>query len=144
VNDLTEPLPETPEFFVNGELIRVSKIKFGQLPEALKIATALRPYFEAAAKDGGSASDVDMLGMLRDRGESVFALVTLTTGLSIAKVRDLDIDQAVLIAGKVLEVNLDFFIRQVIPSVVSLLSGLTSALSSLRPATPGATSENTP
>lgn len=99
----------------------VRPITVGQLPRFLK---AIKPIIDSLAKEGTSLSDlqegeleVDMLALYVEHGERLNDAIAISTGLPPKVVEALGLDEGILLAKAVWEVNADFFARRVLPLI---------------------------
>ena len=90
--------------------LELTPLRLGDLPRLL---TVVRPL----AAD--LCADPDWLDLLGRHGEAVLDLLALATRRERAWVNDLSLDDAVQLAAAVFEVNADFFVRRVAPSIAS-------------------------
>lgn len=112
---------ETPKVTVSistGKL-DITPVRIKELPAFTR---AIEPFVQEIMAPGDN--DVDVAGLLIKNSEQVIDAVVIGTRLSRAAIDALDVDDLVVLAGAVIEVNLDFFIRRVAPR----MSRLTEAL----------------
>ena len=108
-NDTFAVLPPVPvSVEIAGERIDLTPIKVGDLPA---FARAVQPLAASL-----SASP-DWLALLAEHGEAAIAAIAIATRRPVEWVAGLDLDEAVRLAEAVFEVNADFFIRRLLPSV---------------------------
>jgi hypothetical protein len=103
------PLPETLE--IAGETLEISPLKVGELPAFLR---AIRPFAEHLG------AEVDWLQLFGERGEDVVIALAVAVRRPRDWVAGLPLDEAIRLAEVVVEVNADFFIRQVTPALLRL------------------------
>lgn len=124
--DITTVIPETIVVTVKGQDVEVRQIKVGQLTKVMRIAypfyDKLRALKDAAQKNGGTS--LDLYQLVFEHGDSVLEIVALLTGKDKAWVEDMDVDELVALFSAIVEVNLDFFIQRVLPSLSKLVEGL--------------------
>ncbi len=100
------PVPVSVE--IAGEHLDLTPLKVGEVPA---FARAVQPIAASL-----SASP-DWLVILAEHGEAVIAAIAIATRRPVDWVAGLDLDVAVRLAEAVFEVNADFFIRRLLPSV---------------------------
>ncbi len=122
------PVPASVE--IAGERIDLTPLKVGEVPA---FAHAVQPIAVSL-----SASP-DWLALLAEHGEAVIAAVAIATRRPVDWVAGLDLDEAVRLAEAVFEVNADFFIRRLLPSVTQAAARIGLALEN---PTPGAMPSN--
>ncbi|MEW5837168.1 MAG: DUF6631 family protein [Pseudomonadota bacterium] len=93
---------------VAGTALELTPIRLGELP---RILAAVRPI----AAD--LSTEPDWLDLLGRHGEAVLELLALATRRDRAWIEGLALDEAVTLAAAVFEVNADFFVRRVAPSI---------------------------
>ncbi|MFZ5555099.1 MAG: DUF6631 family protein [Pseudomonadota bacterium] len=108
-----ETFPPVPKVVtVAGTAVELTPIRLGELPRLL---AAVRPI--AADLSAGLSAEPDWLDLLARHGEAVLELLTLATRRDRAWIEGLALDEAVTLAAAVFEVNADFFVRRVAPSI---------------------------
>ncbi len=108
-NDTFAVLPPMPVFVeIAGERIDLTPLKVGEVPA---FARAVQPIAASL-----SASP-DWLALLADHGEAVIEAIAIASRRPRDWLASLDLDEAVRLAESVFEVNADFFIRRLLPSV---------------------------
>jgi hypothetical protein len=127
-NDMFAALPPVPlSIEIAGERIDLTPLKVGEVPA---FARAVQPIA------AGLSASPDWLALLADHGEAVIAAIAIATRRPVVWVAGLDLDEAVRLAEAVFEVNADFFIRRLLPSVTQAAARIGQTLES---PTPGAT-----
>lgn len=105
-----------------GRVIDVTPIKTREFPAFTK---ALEPVF------GMLAVGVAVESLLAQNSEAVIAATAVGLRIPRAEVDDFDLDDLVIAAAKVMEVNADFFARRVLPALnqtTAKMSGLLAGL----------------
>ena len=118
------PVPALVE--IAGEHIELTPLKVGEVPA---FARAVQPIAASL-----SASP-DWLAILAEHGEAVIDVVAIASRRPPEWVTNLALDDAVRLAEAVFEVNADFFIQRVLPS---LTEAATRVSQTLRARIPGA------
>ena len=111
------PVPVT--LVIGGERLELTPLKVGDVPA---FARAIQP---AAASLSASP---DWLELLVLHGEAVVEAVAIASRRPPEWVRDLEIDDAVRLAESVFEVNADFFIQRVLPSLTEAATRVSQTL----------------
>ena len=110
-----ETFPPVPQVVtVAGAAVELTPIRLGELP---RILAALRPI--AADLSADLSAQPDWLVLLARHGEAMLELLALATRRDRAWIEALALDEAVTLAAAVFEVNADFFVRRVAPSIAS-------------------------
>lgn len=94
---------------VAGESIEVRPFKVRQLPAVMQ---AGQPFFTAAR-----TGTLDVMGLLGEHPAAVVDCTAVALGRPREWVEELDVDDLVRLAGAVVRVNLDFFVRRVLPAI---------------------------
>ena len=118
------PVPVT--LVIGGERLELTPLKVGDVPA---FARAVQPLAASL-----SASP-DWLALLAEHGEAVIDAVAIASRRPPEWVTNLALDDAVRLAEAVFEVNADFFIQRVLPS---LTEAATRVSQTLRARIPGA------
>ena len=105
-----------------GTALELTPIRLGELPRFLVV---VRPMAEELVGDPA------WIALLGRHGESVLDLLALTTRRERAWVNDLSLEDAVLLAAAVFEVNADFFVAHVVPAIQGAAQRLAPTLRSL-------------
>lgn len=130
-DDMLTVIPEPIVAKIKGETIQVRQIKVGQLPKAMRIA---HPFYEQlkslkdqalkAEKEGKPFTyGMDFYKLVMENAEPILEMVALLTNKDRAWVDDLEVDELVALFSAIVEVNLDFFIQRVLPSLSGLVTG---------------------
>jgi hypothetical protein len=114
MSDLDTLIPTALTVSVAGETLAIKPLKVGQMPAFLR---AISPVMHQI-----TATDIDWLVLFGERGEDLLSAISIAVGKPRGWVDDLAADEAILLAAKVIEVNADFFTRQVIPKLDVLLA----------------------
>lgn len=125
--DLNKIIPTDEPLTIGGKTITPRTMKVKQLPAVLK---AVQPF--AGAFKGGVQS-LDIPTLLIDHTPNVVELVHQLTGEDKEWVENLELDEMIEVFTKVVEVNLDFFIRKVLPLLSGAMARLGSGLPSKTP-----------
>ena len=121
-NDTFAVLPPVPVFVeIAGERIDLSPLKVGELPA---FARAVQPIAASL-----SASP-DWLALLAEHGEAAIAAIAVAARRPVDWVTGLGLDEAVHLAEAVFEVNADFFIQRLLPSVMRAAARIGQTLES--------------
>lgn len=124
-----QTFPPVPQVVtVAGTALELTPIRLGELP---RILAAVRPI----AAD--LSTEPDWLDLLGRHGEAVLELLALATRRDRAWIEGLALDEAVTLAAAVFEVNADFFVRRVAPSIAQVGERLAPILSAGTMPSPG-------
>ena len=119
------PVPVT--LVIGGERLELTPIRVGELPA---FARAVQPVAVSL-----SASP-DWLALMAEHGEAVIEAVAIATRRPVDWVAGLGLDEAVRLTEAVFEVNADFFIQRVLPSLTEAATRINQTLGA---GIPGAT-----
>ena len=111
------PVPVT--LVIGGERLELTPLKVGDVPA---FARAVQPVAASL-----SASP-DWLALLAEHGEAVIDAVAIASRRPPEWVTNLALDDAVRLAEAVFEVNADFFIQRVLPSLTEAATRVSQTL----------------
>ncbi len=111
------PVPVT--LVIGGERLDLTPLKVGDVPA---FARAVQPVAASL-----SASP-DWLALLAEHGEAVIDAVAIASRRPPEWVTNLALDDAVRLAEAVFEVNADFFIQRVLPSLTEVATRVSQTL----------------
>lgn len=111
------PVPVT--LVIGGERLELTPLKVGDVPA---FARAVQPVAASL-----SASP-DWLALLAEHGEAVIEAVAIASRRPPEWVTNLELDDAVRLAEAVFEVNADFFIQRVLPSLTEAATRVSQTL----------------
>jgi len=112
MSELDTLVPPELELTLNGETLRLSPLRVGQMPAFLRI---LAPIMKDLTQD-----QIDWLELFGERGDDLLTAVGIAINKPRNWVDELAADEAILLAAKVIEVNADFFTKMVIPKLGTL------------------------
>lgn len=127
VDDMEKMLPAQTSVNIKGESININYIKVGKLSAVVAILQPMAKYLPTPG-DTQRSNPIDVMSLVMNHTDDAVKLVALLTGKTDDWVKDLDIDELVLLLTAVVEVNLDFFIRRVLPSVSKAMEQLGGSL----------------
>lgn len=113
---------------LSGVALELTPIRLGELPRLLAV---VRPLAEEIT------IDPDWMALLGRHGDAVLDLLAITTRRERAWINDLSLEDAVLLAAAVFEVNADFFVRRLAPSIAQVGERLAPILSAGTTPSPG-------
>jgi len=120
MSDLDMILPQPATLVVAGETVALSKLRFGQVPAfAAAVARPWPMLVEGKWLDAAILHNADIrtaISLLCDRSDAWLA--------------ELDVDEFVQLAGAAFGLNMDFFVRAVLPAVRAATQMLAPAGSS--------------
>lgn len=127
-----------------GETVEILPIPVGALPKLVRVA---RPVIdrlldlEALPEEGDDGALVAlMLNLVEHHGENVFAAAAICTGKPQDWLEGGDVDEFIVLAMRVFEVNRDFFVRRLAPLLAGL-GGKVAAMTGVGP-TPSSSSSS--
>jgi len=127
-DDLGDPLAALPpvptSIVIGGERIELTPIKVGEVPA---FARAVQPVAASLSVSP------DWLALLAEHGEAVIEAVAIASRKPLDWVESLALDEAVRLAEAVFEVNADFFIRRVLPSMTEAAARISQTLGARMP-----------
>lgn len=105
---------------LDGRGLTVTPVRLGQLPAFVR---AVEPFAKQLA-----SGQFDPLELLADHGQQVVRALEVATNQPREWIESLAIDDAVRLAAAVLEVNADFFVQRVLPSITDATQKLGAVL----------------
>lgn len=106
-----ETLTNQPtEIEIGGEKLAIAPLTIGQLTRVMK---ALKPALSDIQ------GEINLTLLAADHGETLLAAVSAATGKEMGWLEALPTDEFVRLAGKLLEVNADFFTRRLMPEITA-------------------------
>jgi hypothetical protein len=116
------PSPVTVTVTVDGqqETVLVNQIKVGQLPDVLRVSHRLLP----AVEDG----KFDPKVLFMEHTDDILDLIAICTKKSRDWVDNLDVPDGINLFVTVLEVNLDFFVQNVLPSLLQATAAISGVV----------------
>ncbi len=103
---------------LDGRGLTVTPVRLGQLPAFVR---AVEPFAKQLA-----SGPLDLVGLLAEHGVRVISALEAATGQPREWIESLALDDAVRLAAAVLEVNADFFVQRVLPSITDALQKIES------------------
>lgn len=94
---------------VGGASLEITPVRVGEIPALLR---ALGP-----AAEGLGGAEIDWLALLAAHGDGVLDAMAIAAHTTRAWIDALAMDEAVRLAGALLEVNADFFSRRLAPEI---------------------------
>jgi len=124
-HELEGLVPSGAEVTVAGECLQLMPLRVGQIPAFLR---AVGPVLQQLRE-----GEIDWLALLAERGDDLLAAISVAAGKPRPWVEALAPDEALLLAARIVEVNADFFTRQVIPRLEQLFARLPQAMAGSTP-----------
>lgn len=101
--------PVANTIVIGGESLDLTPIRVGELPA---LSRAIQPIVSSL-----SDPQPDWIALISEHGDAVIDAVVIAARRPREWVANLDLDDAVRLASAVFEVNADFFIRRLLPSM---------------------------
>lgn len=120
MSDLQTMVPQPVVVKVGDEEIQIRALRVGQVSAVLYVIKPLAPQLAEYKKTGS----VDVLSLVVENTPAVINLLAILLSKPKEWVEDLELDSMVKLVSAVLEVNLDFFIQRVLPSVLKAMGQL--------------------
>ena len=124
MSDTFAALPPVPvSLVIGGERLELTPLKVGEIPA---FARAVQPA--VATLSASLSASPDWLALLAEHGEAVIDAVAIASRRPPEWVTNLALDDAVRLAEAVFEVNADFFIQRVLPSLTEAATRVSQTL----------------
>jgi hypothetical protein len=94
---------------IADEVLAISPIRVGEIP---KILSAIKPFSDQLMED-----QIDWLGIVTQHGDSLLAAIAIAARKPQDWVEALSLDDAITLATALFEVNADFFVQRVVPTL---------------------------
>jgi len=121
-DDLKTLVPQETISTKLGEVV-VKPFKFTQFPRVIEI---LSGFSSAVNLDNLEAKDIVNL-LMRNQGEDLFELLCMASGKDKKWLDELEADEGIELLMKVVEQNMDFFNKKLIPSIKKFSQTVTDA-----------------
>ena len=119
-------LPPVPLIlFIGGERLELTPLRLGEIPA---FARAIRPLASSLSVSP------DWLALLDEHGEAVIDAVAIASRRPKDWLAGLELDDAVRLSEAVFEVNADFFIQRVWPSLTEAAAQIGTRMGGAMPA----------
>jgi hypothetical protein len=107
--------PIETSIVIAGEMIELTPIKIGELPAFSRAVQPLAIHLSASP---------DWLALIAEHGDTLINALVIATRRPREWITALELDDAVRLASTVFEVNADFFIQRLLPSVTEAAARL--------------------
>lgn len=118
-------LPKSLLVIVKGEPFEVRQLRVRQLDPVIK---AVAPLYASVQAAKGDTASIDVASMLTHSLGDVVQLIAAATEQSEEWVGDLEVDEMADVLFAVLEVNMSFFIKKLLPGLVAKIVPLVAVL----------------
>jgi hypothetical protein len=115
VNELEVLFEEDKVFEVNGEKIRITPFKFGQLPAVLKLLRNVGGLYAHYYQQGKVDTTDAIMHIISEAGDDVMQALALNIGKPRSFFDTLDSDVGIEMMIQFLAVNVSFFTKRVMP-----------------------------
>lgn len=120
MGDTFAALPPVPvTIVIGGERLDLTPLRVGDVPAFARVVQPVAASLSASP---------DWLALLAEHGEAVIDAVAIASRRPSEWVTNLEIDDAVRLAEAVFEVNADFFIQRVLPSLTEAATRVSQTL----------------
>lgn len=118
---------DTPTVQFAGKSRPVPRIKVKHLNKVMSI---IRPFANSLNKSGTTDGRDQIIGLILEHSDGVVDLLALLFEVDRSQVEEADLDTMVEATSAVLEVNLDFFVQKVLPSLLGAMGRLANQFES--------------
>lgn len=109
MNDFDAFPPTALSLEIAGAELAITPIRVGEIPALL---AAVRPFAHRLVD-----ADLDWLGLLADHGDALITAIAVASRRPQEWVAGLEMDDAIRLAAALFEVNADFFVQRVVPTI---------------------------
>lgn len=117
--------PETEEIEVGGKKVLVAPLKIGQLGRFSKAIKSILPSILMGMKPDGT---FDLMKLINESLDTMVEAVAIGCNQPVEWVAGLDTVEFIKLAGKIMVVNVDFFVRR-LPQMTSVVAESLAAVS---------------
>ena len=118
MTNLTTYIPEVRHPMIGGKNVTVAPLKVRQIPAFTRAITPVM----------GLLTGGNLLAAVASAGDDLIQAVSIATDEPATWIGDLEADEFLQLAAKVLEVNADFFVHRVAPAMTNASQTLTRIL----------------
>jgi hypothetical protein len=122
---ITQLFPQGKEIQVGGKRITIKPIGFGKFPKVLKILDGLK------VPEGAETNSKVLFDIVKDNADAMLDLCALGSGLDRKDLEDLPMDEGLELVQAILEVNVDFFAKTLLPKITEMTGKLATAAEGL-------------
>lgn len=124
MSDLNTLIPTKREVRLREKAIEISPFKFSEFGLACKFIQRIREQI------GDIDGDVDLFNLMAKCGEEVKGICVLASHQDSEFIETLELDDAVKLIGTIIEVNKDFFTRNVRPAMSEMIKRISDGATS--------------
>ncbi len=114
-NNFSALPPVATSIIINDEAIEIIPIRMGELPAFTRAVQPLAAHLSTSP---------DWLVLIAENGEALIDALAIATRRPREWIAALELDDAIKLASEVFEVNADFFIQRLLPSVTEAAARL--------------------
>ncbi|HEX7123448.1 MAG TPA: DUF6631 family protein [Gemmatimonadaceae bacterium] len=111
MDDFASFPPQPQSLEIAGDTLALTPIRVGEVPALLAAIKPIAPHLVNG--------DPDWLALLTEHGDAILDALAIAARRPREWVEALSLDDAVLLATALFEVNVDFFVQRVVPAIQS-------------------------
>lgn len=111
MDDFASFPPQPQSLEIAGDTLALTPIRVGEVPALLAAIKPIAPHLVNG--------DPDWLALLTEHGDAILDALAIAARRAREWVEALSLDDAVLLATALFEVNVDFFVQRVVPAIQS-------------------------
>ncbi len=112
-------VPKQVVINIQGEDLTIKPFKFTQIPQVAKHAQPIIDELHSLSKAGVTDKAALTTAIIAKCGDGIVDLIRIATGKDQAWLDQLGMDDGFTLMGAIVEVNVDFFIKAVLPAIIS-------------------------
>lgn len=120
MNELDAFGAQPTDLTIADEVLAISPIRVGEIP---KILSAIKPFSDQLMVD-----QIDWLWIVTQHGDSLLAAIAIAARKPQDWVEALSLDDAITLATALFEVNADFFVQRVVPTLQQAASRINAQI----------------
>ncbi len=113
--ELEKIFDDKKSLVINGENIEISPLYLGEFPLMFK---AIKPFVDKIGVNP------DWISLMVDHGEDLLEALSIASRRPREWINNLELDNAMMLASLIFEVNADFFIQRVVPSINTMTENM--------------------
>lgn len=123
MSELATLFPNGKEVNIHDANLVIKPFKFGELSKVIKLTDGIMGALLSAFGEKQDLTAV-LKTIIGDHGDQVSQLMAISSKQTVEWVNDLEVDEAIELFAATVEVNADFFIRKVLPTMTARMQSV--------------------
>ena len=116
MSELNQLFPAGKQICIRDENLTIKPFKFGELPKVFKAVETLSSTIGNLMSERNTSPST-ITALIADGGDGIFELMVIGSKKDKAWIEELEMDEGVELLTTIIEVNADFFIQKVLPTL---------------------------